>query len=114
MILKVQVGEINMENDVVPAILFIGEVVKVSTKIMTELEPEPGEDAEVQTASVMLLGTVLDSDCMYLTLGVIDEEGESHPKLAIKHADIESIQVYEDDVENMLDPAKAVDGSLIN
>jgi hypothetical protein len=62
---------------------------------------------EPEMVSLVLLGTVLDSDAIYLTLGVIDEEGNPKPKVALKHNDVKIIEYYNED-EGVLD--EVVDG----
>jgi hypothetical protein len=94
-------------NDTVPAILFIGELVRVTTTLerptpREALEFEDGDETfvgEPEMSSVVLLGTILESDSVYLTLGVIDEEGNPHPKAALKHSDIKLIEIYEEDAD---------------
>jgi hypothetical protein len=109
-------------KDVVPAFLFIGSRVRVSTKIEKSGPPEvlamDEEDGPLtEEASVMalqLLGTVLDSDAAYLTLGVIDENGDPHPKIALKHEDIMLIEADEEDLSIQEFMPSFDDDSMLN
>ena len=109
-------------KDAVPALLFIGELVRVTTNLERTLPPEeveaPEEGVEIfeeepKTSSLVLLGTVLDSDAMYLTLGIVDEEGNGHPKISLKHADVKIIEVYEED-NDLLEEASQIPDGMIN
>jgi hypothetical protein len=108
-------------KDTVPAILFIGELVRVTTTLerpvpQEELEFEDGEEtfsSEPETVSLVLLGTVLESDEMYLTLGIIDEDGMPRPKVALKHSDIRIIEMYEEEADILEEAFNTPDG-LIN
>jgi hypothetical protein len=99
-------AEIKME-DTVPAFAFVGQLVKVTTNIQKgEFEDGVDEFGEADAVSVILLGTILDSDGMYLTLGSVDEEGNPTPKIAIKHKDIRIIELYEEGEEGLLEATR--------
>lgn len=105
-------------KDLVPAALFIGELVRVTTSLVKEVATEELDDEgfsseSTQTANVVLLGVILDSDETYLTLGIINDEGLPIPKAALKHKDIKLIEVYEEG-DDMLEQASQIDDSLIN
>lgn len=105
-------------KDVVPAALFIGELVRVTTNLQREISSEELDDEgftsqETETVSVILLGTILDSDETYLSLGIINDDGIPLPKAALKHSDIKLIEVYEEG-DDILEQASQIDDSLIN
>lgn len=108
MIVMIEVG--NMK-DLVPAIQFIGELVRVTTTIERSIPVEYEFDTdevgglpdEPQSASLVLLGVVLDSDELYLTLGIISEEGMPIPKVAIKHEDVKMIEYFDPEEDEALE-----------
>lgn len=84
------------ELNLPPAAFFIGQVVRVLTKM-----EERDENGELLGA-VSVIGQVVESDSMYLTLGQFSElEGNPIPKMAIKHDDIQMIRVYDAEEEGV-------------
>jgi hypothetical protein len=106
-------------KDVVPAMLFIGELVRVTTTMERAMPSDPFQDGdeeleqEPDMVSLVLLGVILDSDETYLTLGTVDDEGMPHPKAALKHKDIKLIEIYEED-DGLIEGASQIDDHNIN
>lgn len=85
--------ELNMP----PLAFFIGEVVKVLTNIV-EQQDEMGSEGGGQ---ISIIGKVVESDNMYLTLGYFDDAGAAHPQMAIKHTDIQLVKVFDPSEETV-------------
>lgn len=81
-----QLYELNLP----PAAFFIGQHVRVVTRM--EERDETGEPVGVLT----VVGTIVESDSVYLTLGTFSELEQSPiPMMAIKHDDIQMIRVVD-------------------
>lgn len=80
------------ELNLPPASFFIGQFVRV----LTGME-ERDENGEV-VGQITVIGLVVESDNTYLTLGEFSDLDETPiAKLAIKHSDIQMIQVHDPD-----------------
>jgi len=80
------------ELNLPPASWFIGQFVRV----LTTME-ERDENGEI-IGQVAVIGLVVDSDSMYLTLGELSPLEETPvPHMALKHSDIQMIKVEDPD-----------------
>jgi hypothetical protein len=96
------------ELNLPPLAFFIGEVVKV----LTNLREEVSEDGMESGGQISIIGQVVESDNMYLTLGYFDDNGAAMPQMAIKHSEIQLVKKFdpneEASVRSSQDPSNAV------
>lgn len=83
------------ELNLPPAAFFIGQHVRVHTRL------EERDDLGESVGAITVVGIVVESDSVYLTLGTFSElENTPIPHIAIKHEDIQMIRVVSDsDIE---------------
>jgi hypothetical protein len=92
--------ELNMP----PLAFFIGEVVKVLTNIVEHQDDSGAEGA----GQISIIGKVVETDNMYLTLGYFDDAGGAHPQMAIKHSDIQLVKVFDPTEETVQSTSDAL------
>ena len=93
-----------------PALMFFGQLIKVTTTIPVPLPEDADDVPEGVMPAMALTGIMLDSDDIYLTLGGITPEGEPAPQMAVKHADVMTIEPFDPDEDN--DTLQKTDGTI--
>jgi hypothetical protein len=92
-----------------PALMFFGQLIKITTTIPAPLSEDDAMPEGVMPA-MAITGIMLDSDDIYITLGGVTTDGEPVLRMAVKHADIITIEVYDPDEDN--DTLQRTDGTI--